>query len=334
MRKGILQKLGLPHHEYWPAYLILGPVWPIWIYYGIKAKCITYFTTINPSMKDADFRETSKMEILNLIPKQYKPTTVFVPYAQSFVEVVTNITNNNLSYPMVAKPDIGGMGRKVQIVHTQQELAHYHTNVDEAYMVQELVDYPLEFGLFYYHIPDTNEYGISSLVQKGFLHVIGDGKQNVAQLMEANQRANTQLERFRKDKNKLLEYTPAIGEQVDLEMIGNHCRGTQFIDARHLINDTMIANFHKISSSIPGFYYGRYDLKVPSIEDLRNGTNIKIMELNGMNTAPAHIYDANSRLRDAYKTLAYHAKLVYRIAKVQLAKGVKPTPLLELFKIF
>jgi hypothetical protein len=56
-----------------------------------------------------------------------------------------------------------------------------------------------------------------------------------------------------------------------LEPIGNHCRGTIFRDKGDLISDPLCEVFDTISKSIEGFYYGRFDLRVRSMEDLIKG---------------------------------------------------------------
>ena len=54
-------------------------------------------------------------------------------------------------------------------------------------------------------------------------------------------------------------------EKVLLEPIGNHCRGTRFINFNHVINEDLNTAFDKISLPIKGFYYGRFDLKAKTI---------------------------------------------------------------------
>ena len=88
--------------------------------------------------------------------------------------------------------------------------------------------------------------------------------------------------------------------------------------------------FDHISKQIPGFYYGRYDLRVKNIEDLCEGKNIFIMELNGLTADAAHIFDPHYKLRDAYKTQIKQCNISFQIAKQNLKAGVKPTPLWEL----
>ena len=53
-----------------------------------------------------------------------------------------------------------------------------------------------------------------------------------------------------------------------------------FINSNHLITPALSASFDRISKQIDGFYFGRFDLRVKTIEDLEAG-NIQILELNG-----------------------------------------------------
>jgi phosphomannomutase len=65
----------------------------------------------------------------------------------------------------------------------------------------------------------------------------------------------------------------SLGENRLLEPIGNHCRGTKFVNANHLINNQLDEVFSKISEGFEGFYYGRFDMKVESIDDLATPTD-------------------------------------------------------------
>jgi len=77
---------------------------------------------------------------------------------------------------------------------------------------------------------------------------------------------------------------------VVLEPIGNHCRGTTFLNANDIIDEKLTKVFDSISNRIPGFYFGRYDLRCSSIEDLKKGKNVRIIELNGAGSEPDNIY--------------------------------------------
>jgi len=327
-RKGILQYIGVKHHEYWSWWLLVIPIWPLWIWYGIKLRCATWFTAVNPGMEDSGFVGESKIRILDSIPDEYIPLTYFVPMKTSFENVVQGMKHIGLEFPVICKPDIGGRGRKVEIIQTFEQLEQYHHDVNEDYMVQAIIPYEHELGIFYVRIPCEKKGRITSIAIKGFLQVIGDGVQTIRELMTNDYRASLQIDRLEKSLD--LDKIPEKDEVVLLEPIGNHCRGTSFINGNHLINQKLNEVFDTVSSQIPGFYYGRYDLRVKSLNDLYDGKNIQIMELNGLTADAAHIFDPSYRLRDAYKTQVKQCRLSYSIAKHNLKNGVVPTPLREL----
>jgi hypothetical protein len=140
------------------------------------------------------------------------------------------------------------------------------------------------------------------------------------QLESLSQRTETQIDRV-----------PHAGERLVLEPIGNHCRGTKFINAQELINEKLNAVFDNIMKDVKDFYYGRFDIKVSSLEDLYEGKGIKIMELNGVNGDPAHIFHPNYSLWQAYKDIYWHWNRMSKIAGINIANGVKPLPVSQVF---
>ena len=68
----------LTHWEYWPLWAIYYPLFPVWLYYSIKARSFFFFNAANPSMKNGGMAMESKMSIYNMIPQQYIPKTVFI----------------------------------------------------------------------------------------------------------------------------------------------------------------------------------------------------------------------------------------------------------------
>jgi hypothetical protein len=97
--------------------------------------------------------------------------------------------------------------------------------------------------------------------------------------------------------------------------------GTKFINASHLINSRLTEVFDKISSSVPGFHYGRYDIRCRSVEDLYEGKGIKILELNGAGAEPGHIYDPEFPFMQAYRVLFQHWNILYQISRANYKKG-------------
>jgi hypothetical protein len=83
-----------------------------------------------------------------------------------------------------------------------------------------------------------------------------------------------------------------------------------------LINEKLTHTIQAILDDIPDFYYGRIDMRVGSIEDLYAGKNIKIMEINGAQSEPTHMYDPCHSIRERYTTLIQHWHTMYRIAVI------------------
>ena len=110
-------------------------------------------------------------------------------------------------------------------------------------------------------------------------------------------------------------------ETRELVSIGHHCLGTKFLHGNHLINSALSQTFDKISNSIAGFYYGRYDIRVQSIEDLYQG-KIKIMELNGSGAEPAHIYDPQFPFFKGIGVLLQHWSILYKVSVQNHKKGI------------
>lgn len=321
-------------YEYWPWWLFYLPVLPYWAYLSIKNKSFAYFSVANPGIELGGFFGESKSEILALIDKEYLPTGISVSYNMGFSTVQKHLFDNSIDYPVIAKPDVGERGNNVCKLLNDQELLKYHTNAEFNYIIQEFIDYDIEFGVLYSRLPGSEKGQVSSVTMKEFLTVEGDGKLNIRQLMSKSTRARFQIKRLQKTMGNALNRIPAKNEKVLLEPIGNHCRGTRFINCNHLINDDLHQAFDKISLPINGFYYGRFDLKAKTIDDFQAGRFIKIMELNGASSEPGHIYDVSFTLIKAYKDLLYHWKRLADISGIHIKNGLKPVSFAIIIKSY
>lgn len=301
--------------EYWPFWLFYIPMYFYGIYLALKSRSAMYFSATNPGMKYSGVMGESKFKVLMSIPKEYRPKTVFLSSSTPYSSIIEKIQEHQLSYPFIVKPDAGERGKDVEMINSEAELKKYLTGKSSALNIQEFIDLDLEFGIMYHRMPGENKGTITSVVQKGFLFVTGDGKSNLLDLMKQEIRIVNRLNYFEKKYIENLGLVLSEGQKKYLEPIGNHCRGTTFYNANHIINDQLIRVFNDIALQIEGFYYGRFDLKVNSLEDLYKGKNMKIIELNGVSSEVAHIYDPNYKLIQAYKDVFAHMKYIYQIAK-------------------
>lgn len=319
--------IRLQSWEYWPFSVVYIPVFAYWLWLSLKARSFFFFSASNPSIESGGMLGESKIAILDLIDEDYKPVTVFVKRSLSEALLSSTFFKANLNFPVIAKPNVGERGWGVEKIGNMAALYAYHQKSPVDYLIQEYVDYPLEFGVFYYRMPGQWHGTISSIVQKEFLSVTGNGHDSLAKLILANDRAVLQWGLLKVKYAKSLHKVVPIAKKMTLVTIGNHCLGTKFLNANHLITPELTAVFDKISIGIDGFYYGRYDLRCSNLEDFYQGKNIKIMELNGAGAEPAHIYDPGFSIWEGWKVLLHHWKVLYEISMLNHKNG---TPYMRL----
>lgn len=310
----------LTNWEYWPFEVVYLPVFGYWLWLSLKARSLFFFSAANPSIATGGMLGESKFQILEKIDDSIKPKTLLVEVPSGFQEVLADIRTKGIHFPMIAKPDVGERGWKVEKIHTETELRSYHRAMRINYLIQAYVDEPVEIGLFYYRFPGKKQGVISSIVRKEFLTLTGDGQSTIQNLIAGNERARLQYDVLTQRYPERMGEVLAAGEETALVPIGNHCRGTKFLNGNHLITPQLQQVFDHISQSIDGFYYGRYDIRCQSLEDLYAG-KIKILELNGAGAEPAHIYDPGFSFWEAYRVLFRHWRVLYQISRANHRSG-------------
>ena len=314
--------IRIGRYEFWPFWLFYLPMYFYGLYLALRAGSLTYFTAVNPAMKYGGAFDMLKFDILDRINPDLIPRGIRISPDIGTDKLRQLMTGAGLAYPLVAKPDIGERGRGIELLEEEAGLRAYLDGKQENVILQEFIGYPLELGVLYYKYPDGSVEEVTSVVIRDLLRIIGDGNSTLRELMEKNIRAQFRRKYlFHKFQDQLDEIIPADNE-VLLEPIGNHCRGTRFLNGNRLINDQLLSVFSGIATDIPGFDYGRFDIKVKNLEDLYLGRNIRILELNGVNSEPAHIYDPEYSLSRAYRDIVSHMKIIYRISRMNHQEGV------------
>ncbi|NOT75422.1 MAG: hypothetical protein HOP08_10865 [Cyclobacteriaceae bacterium] len=307
--------------EYWPFGILQAPIFPYWLWLSLKSRSIVYFSASNPGILMGGMFGESKFDVLELVPAAYKPRTILIKLPNTTEKVLHQLRENGLNFPLIFKPDLGERGWMVRKIKNIQDVEKYLSEIKIEFLAQELVELPLEFGVFYVRYPIEASGKVTSIVGKEMLFVKGDGKKTLKELMLEKERAKLQWKTLKVVyENKLAEVIPA-GEKVELVSIGNHCLGTKFLNENHLITDKLSASFDHISKQIEGFYFGRFDLRAATLEDLENG-NVRILELNGCGAEPAHIYDPRFSFFRAVGVLWKHWSDIYRISSENHKKGV------------
>ncbi|PQJ19961.1 hypothetical protein BSU00_11675 [Tenacibaculum sp. SG-28] len=291
------------------------PNLPYAFYLALKAKHVTFFTAANPGIKSAGNGTESKFETLQLIPKKYRPKSVLIQPKTAFEIVAKTIEKADIHYPIIAKPDIGFRGLLVQKLATPNELKAYLKKHPIAIIVQEFVSYENECGIFYTRQANQEKGIITSITLKKFLTVQGDGVSSIKELVQSDERARLYKDLIAENKEINLNSIPKKEAIIRLSVIGNHSKGTQFINGNKLISEKLQSTFDSINNTIKGWYYGRLDIKYHTFQELEAGEKIKILEINGIIAEPTHIYDShNSSYFEALKAIRSHWRSLYNVS--------------------
>ena len=303
----------LTNWELWPFNLIYAPLGPLWLWLALKARSLWFFTPVNPTLTFAGFEGEGKKEMYDLLPEGSYPDTIYVTPSMTFEQVKNRIAEKRLVYPICVKPQVGLKGLLFRKVDNEQKLRFYHENVPLDYLIQSLVETPLEVSVFYYRYPNQEKGVISGFIQKEMMHVYGDGKNTLWELILKHPKAQHRLEEMRIKHENMLETVLPAGEKYILTHAANLNRGARFTNMAEQIDEKLVQLFDPLSHRC-SFYYGRYDLKCNSIEELKEGKFI-ILEFNGAGAEPNHVYNANYSWWSALKVFAHHWKTMYRIGK-------------------
>ncbi|MDZ7646953.1 MAG: hypothetical protein U5K54_07100 [Cytophagales bacterium] len=156
---------------------------------------------------------------------------------------------------------------------------------------------------------------------KSFYLLLEMVKKSIQELILKKDRAKLQWKTLKTTYSGRLKEILPKGEELELVSIGNHCLGTTFLNKNHLITEKLSGIFDQISKQIPDFYFGRFDLRCNSAQDLESG-KVMILEVNGCGAEPAHIYQPGSSLFEGIKVLITHWQNLYRISKENHERGV------------
>lgn len=323
----------LTHWEFWPPWFFYPPVVLYILYLGFKHKGLTVFTCANPAIEESGFVGESKSAILRGLAQQlnsetWMPATFLLKHAQSdearLKQAEVFITGRSLSYPVVLKPDAGERGSGVAVIRSREQLFEYLRQSETDLIIQEHVA-GLEFGIFYYRYPNQPSGQIFSITRKLFPSVIGDGHATLEYLILKDKRAVSMARTYFEAVGDRLWDVPSAGESVQLIEIGTHCRGSIFLDGMDIKTECMEKAIDKMARGFNGFYFGRFDIRTPSLLDFQAGHNFKVVELNGVTSEATSIYDPRNSLLQAYITLFEQWRIAFAIGAQNRALGFEPT---------
>ncbi len=323
--------------EFWPRWAFYPPVvaWVLWL--GLKFRKLTLFTAANPGLPAAGgFHGESKSEILASLGPERVARSRRIP-ADAGLEAQTAAVRGfmdelGLDYPIVLKPDRGMRGIGVAVVAGDDQLEAYFRGARRDTIVQEYVGGP-ELAIFYLRRPGAPRGEIFSITEKVRPVVLGDGRSSVERLILADERAVILARVYFRILESELDRVPAAGEPVQLAEVGSHSGGIVCLDGRGYRTPALEDAVERLARTCEGFYFGRFDLRAPSIESFREGRDFKVLELNGVTSEATHIYDPRYGVVDAWRTICEQWRLAFEIGAANRDRGVRPASVAELVRL-
>lgn len=315
--------------EFWSMVRFYLPLIPVYLYYAAKNRSLTYFTNVNPVIPFSGLFGESKFEILQLFPKDTVPKTLFLKQGDELEIGVQWLKSNNLSFPIVAKPNIGERGDGVLFINDLEALSAFYFNLKSDYLLQEAITYQNEYGIFIAKNPDTGKVKVLSITGKAFLSVTGNGTDTIEDLLSQTLRGWLQLNRLQKEIPEILKVIPPKGKIEKVGTVGNHCLGTTFIDNNHLITKELETQLTTLFQKATGLHYGRLDIKANSMAEMVAKGKFSILEMNGVSSEPGLAFDPTYSLIKSYSTVIKHLKVQSEVSKSLLKKGYLPSSLAD-----
>jgi hypothetical protein len=319
--------------EFLPSWIAYGPVVVQWIALGLRHGDFSLPTAANPHITTGGLCGESKAAILDLVQGEAR---VFVaPYAtlvtgdHDFDRARAAMAEAGLSLPVVIKPDIGCNGTGVRLVRDDATLMVALSAFPRGVrlVLQKLIDFEGEAGIFYIRHPNDPAGHISSLTLKHPPLVSGDGERTLRDLIEADPRHRKLKHLYLARLGARLDTVPLRGERVRLVFAGNHCKGSIFRNGAADITPALTQAIEAIARAMPDFMFGRIDVRYRSLQALREGRDFAIIEINGVGSEATHIWDPDTSLREVFAAQFRHYGTAFSIAREMRRRGARTSGL-------
>ncbi len=315
--------------EFLPGWLAYGPIVAHWIALGLRYGDFSLPTAANPHITTGGLCGESKTAILDQVQGGARdwiaPYTTLITGTGDLPRALVAMREAQLALPLVVKPDVGCNGAGVRLVETQAALrdvlAAFPRNI--CLMLQHLVPFEGEAGVFYIRRPQDDAGHLSSLTLKHAPAVTGDGLSTLAALIEADPRHGRLRHLYLSRLAGRLDSVPGRGERVRLVFAGNHCKGSVFRNGAADITPALATRIDEIARAMPDFHFGRIDLRYRSLRALHQGEGFSIIEINGAGSEATHIWDPDTSLREVYAAQFRHYAAAFAIGREMRRRGAR-----------
>lgn len=316
--------------EFWPMWLFYLPLAPYLAWLALRHKGPATITAANPGIPLGGIVGESKYDILRRLPPEWIVQSRHIDRgAPQQRGAALERAADELSLPLILKPDAGERGRGVILARDLDRARAYVRRVPAPLLAQAYHPGPSEAGIFYYRMPDEGAGRILSITDKQFAVLEGDGRSTIETLIWRHPRYRMQARVFLARLNGQTHRTPAAGERVPLAIAGNHCQGTLFRDGQRLWTPQLEQRIDEVARGFDGFFFGRFDVRYADEADLMAGRGFAIIELNGATSESTNLYDPSWSLRSAYAMLFKQWRVLFEVGYRNRVRGCPVASLSE-----
>ena len=330
--------------ERMPKWLVCVPLVLQWLWLALRYQSLTLPTIANPSITAGGLVGEGKLEYFESMgPIALAATAPYcaVPTHKRYTgtELYDIMLRAGLSFPVIAKPDMGLCGHGVRLVGNYKELMDYVAAfpVNETVVLQQYLPQEGEAGIFYCRDPDADTNGeagrVIGMALRYFPRVTGDGKSTVAELIATDPRAQRLLASPRHEPGYNADAVPAAGQVVRLATIGSTRVGGLYCDGQQHITAQLTHAIDAFARDMPDFYFGRFDVRFDTLSELAAGHGFSIMEINGAGSEAIQAWDPDTSVGAGFRMIFKKQCILFAIANVIRSRGFKPIGVLALARL-
>jgi hypothetical protein len=314
-------------YEFLPSWVIYGPVVLYWMLLGIRYRDFSLPSLANPNIPTGGLCGESKAGILDQVegPTRKCIATYGVFKTGSRDDAIAKgiMSELELTFPIVLKPDVGCKGAGVKLVRDTEHLTRVMATFPRGVtlILQRFIPFEGEAGIFYSREPGDESGRILSLTLKTPPQVIGDGVSTIRELVFAHRRAGQAPHVYLPRLVGRLDEVLQDGEPLTLVFTGNHSKGSAFRDATALVTPILTAKIDCVLRSLPDFHHGRIDVRFESKTALTRGQRFQIIEINGVGSEPIQMWDPGASLFSIYAAQFHFYGAAFRIGHAMRRRG-------------
>jgi hypothetical protein len=307
-----------------PKPLLVIPMIAQWLWLALRYRSLSQMSAANPAIEVGGLVGESKLSYFNQMQPEHSPwlarTTAIEAGPRALALAVKALQQIGLSFPVIAKPDIGWCGFGVRRLDNARALDEYMSAypIGETLLLQEYLDVAGEAGIFYVRWPSESHGRLISLTVREPPRVVGDGTSTVSRLIVRDPMLRERIALYDN-----LDLIPPAGENVTLSTVWSHRMGGHYRDMSHAITPALEARLDAIAQGMPDLHIARFDIRFTTLHALGEGA-FKIIEINGAGSEAINFFDRDIPFFTAYRGVLAKTAMVFALAEANRARGFNP----------